>query len=104
MSSTPPNPATISVPLAPSASALARFFDGDVWHSFKQSPMAIAAAVMALFCAVFAVFAGVLAPHNPMDLAKLDLMDARLPPAWMAEGSAKYLLGTDDRAATCCRR
>ena len=61
MSSTPPNPSTISVPLAPSASALARFLDGDVWHSFKQSPMAIAAAVIALLCAVFAVFAGVLA-------------------------------------------
>lgn len=97
LSSTPPNLTTISVPLAPSASALARFFDGDVWHSFKQSPMAIAAALIALLCAVFAVFAGVLAPHNPMDLAQLDLMDARLPPAWMAEGSAKFLLGTDDQ-------
>jgi len=97
LNSTPSNPRTISVPLAPSASALARFFDGDVWHSFKQSPMAIVAAVIALACAVFAVFAGVLAPHDPMDMAKLDLMDARLPPAWMAEGSAKYLLGTDDQ-------
>ena len=57
MSSTPPNPATISVPLAPSASALARFFDGDVWHSFKQSPMAIAAAVMAAYlCLIALVF------------------------------------------------
>ena len=97
MSPTPATPSAISAPLAPSASALARFFDGDVWHSFKQSPMAIAAAVIALLCAVFAVFAGVLAPHNPMDLVKLDLMDARLPPAWLAEGSAKYLLGTDDQ-------
>ncbi len=97
MSPTPPHPAAVSAPLAPSASVLARFFDGDVWHSFKQSPMAITAAVIALFCAVFAVFAGVLAPHDPMDMAKLDLMDARLPPAWMAEGSAKFLLGTDDQ-------
>ena len=97
MSPTPPHPAAVSAPLAPSASALARFFDGDVWHSFKQSPMAIAAALIALLCAVFAVFAGVLAPHNPMDLAQLDLMDARLPPAWLAEGSAKFLLGTDDQ-------
>ena len=97
LSSTPPKPSAISVPLAPSASALARFFDGDVWHSFKQSPMAMGAAVIALLCAVFAVFAGTLAPHDPMDLAKLDLMDARLPPAWMAEGSTKYLLGTDDQ-------
>jgi len=85
------------VPLAPDAGALARFFDGDVWHSFKQSPTAMIAAVIALVCAVFAVFAGWLAPHNPMDLASLDLIDARLPPAWMPEGSTKYLLGTDDQ-------
>jgi peptide/nickel transport system permease protein len=97
LSPTPPHSATISAPLAPSASVLARFLDGDVWHSFKQSPMAITAAVIALLCAVFAVFAGVLAPHDPMDMAQLDLMDARLPPAWMAEGSAKFLLGTDDQ-------
>ncbi|WP_395703493.1 ABC transporter permease [Aquabacterium sp.] len=77
--------------------ALARFFDGDVWHSFKNSPVAIVAAVIALVCVVCALFANWLAPHNPLDLATLELMDARLPPAWMAEGSRKYLLGTDDQ-------
>ncbi len=77
--------------------ALARFFDGDVWHSFKNSPVAIIAALIALICVVSALFANWLAPHNPLDLATLELMDARLPPAWMAEGSRKYLLGTDDQ-------
>ncbi|MBI5254959.1 MAG: ABC transporter permease [Burkholderiales bacterium] len=77
--------------------ALARFFDGDVWHSFKQSPVAIIAAFIAAVCVVCAVFAHWLAPHNPLDLATLDLMDSRLPPAWMPEGRAKYLLGTDDQ-------
>jgi peptide/nickel transport system permease protein len=43
------------------------------------------------------VFAGFVAPHNPFDLTTLELSDARLPPAWMEEGSAKYLLGTDDQ-------
>jgi peptide/nickel transport system permease protein len=38
-----------------------------------------------------------LAPHDPFDLASLDLLDARLPPAWLDGGSAKYLLGTDDQ-------
>ena len=93
----PPLSSALSAPLLPSASALARFFDGDVWHSFKQSPMAMLAAAVALLCAVCAVFAGWIAPHNPLDLASLDLIDARLPPAWMAEGQAKYLLGTDDQ-------
>jgi len=80
-----------------SAGRLAQFFDGDVWHSFRTSPMAIAAALLALLCLVCALFAPWLAPHNPLDLASIDLMDARLPPAWDAEGKAKYLLGTDDQ-------
>jgi peptide/nickel transport system permease protein len=77
--------------------ALARFFDGDVWHSFRTSPMAIAAAVVAAVCIFSALFAPWVAPHNPFDLATLELSDARLPPAWEEEGSAKYLLGTDDQ-------
>ena len=59
--------------------------------------MAIAAALIALVCVVCAVFAGWVSPHNPFDLAALELGDARLPPAWSAEGSSKYLLGTDDQ-------
>ncbi|MCM5682049.1 ABC transporter permease [Schlegelella sp. S2-27] len=75
--------------------ALQRFFGGDVWYSFRTSPVAILAAVMAFVCIFAAVFAGWVAPHNPFDLATLELGDARLPPAWMDEGSSKYLLGTD---------
>ncbi len=55
------------------------------------------AALVALVCVVCAVFADVVAPHNPFDLASLELMDSRLPPAWMEGGSSKYLLGTDDQ-------
>ncbi len=77
--------------------ALARFFDGDVWHSFRGSPVAMVAAVVALVCVFCAAFAPWVAPHNPFDLASLELADARLPPAWDAEGRAKYLLGTDDQ-------
>jgi peptide/nickel transport system permease protein len=93
-----PPVAPVAAP-APAAApgAMARFFDGDVWHSFKNSPVAIVAAVIATLCVVCAVFANWLAPHNPLDLATLELMDARLPPAWEAEGKAKYLLGTDDQ-------
>ncbi len=75
----------------------ARFFDGDVWHSFRSTPVAIAAAVVAFVLVFCALFANWVAPHNPFDLATLELADARLPPAWEAEGTAKYLLGTDDQ-------
>ncbi|HEX2012838.1 MAG TPA: hypothetical protein VJN44_18060, partial [Roseateles sp.] len=94
MSSSPPSPAAAAV-AAPNA--LRRFLDGDVWHSFRRSPTAIVAALIAFVCVFCAVFAEFVAPHNPFDLASLELMDARLPPAWEAEGSTKYLLGTDDQ-------
>ena len=75
----------------------ARFFDGDVWHSFRSSPMAIGAAAVALVCVFCALFAGVVAPHNPFDLATLELSDSMLPPAWMEGGRATYVLGTDEQ-------
>jgi len=68
-----------------------------VGYSFRRSPLAIAAAVVALTCIICSVFAGWIAPHNPFDLTTLELSDARLPPAWSDQGSAKYLLGTDDQ-------
>jgi peptide/nickel transport system permease protein len=76
---------------------ISRWFDGDVGYSFRRSPLAIAAAVVALTCIICSVFAGWIAPHNPFDLTTLELSDARLPPAWSDQGSAKYLLGTDDQ-------
>jgi peptide/nickel transport system permease protein len=52
---------------------------------------------VALACVFGAVFAGFVAPHNPFDLATLELSDSMLPPAWMSGGQAKYLLGTDEQ-------
>ena len=77
--------------------ALSRLWDGDIGYSFRTSPVAMAAAVIALICIFGSVFAGFLAPHNPFDLTTLELSDARLPPAWSDGGSSKYLLGTDDQ-------
>ena len=78
-------------------SALSRLWDGDIGYSFRTSPVAMAAAAVALICIFCSVFAGFVAPHNPFDLTTLELSDARLPPAWSDGGSSKYLLGTDDQ-------
>ena len=78
-------------------SGLARWRVSDVWHSFKRSPTAIVAAVIAAACVFCSLFAPWVAPHNPFDLATLNLMDSRLPPAWMDGGNPRYLLGTDDQ-------
>ena len=77
--------------------ALRRFFDGDVFYSFRRSPLTIVAAVVTLVCVVSAVFAGWVAPHNPFDLKTLNLLDAFTPPAWTERGNPAFLLGTDDQ-------
>ena len=89
------NATASSAPRAPSA--LRRFLDGDVWHSFKTSPVAMLAALIAFACIFCAAFAPWVSPHDPFDLASLNLADARLPPAWTQEGQLRYLLGTDDQ-------
>ncbi len=78
-------------------SILRRWFDGDVGHSFLNSPTAIVAAVIAFICVFGALFAPWVAPHNPFDLATLELSNARLPPAWSEGGATNFLLGTDDQ-------
>jgi peptide/nickel transport system permease protein len=79
------------------AQKLARAWDSDVGYSFRSSPVAVAAAVVAFVCLFCAVFANVVAPHNPFDLATLELADARLPPVWLEGSKAIYFLGTDDQ-------
>ncbi len=74
-----------------------RAWHSDVGYSFRTSPVAVAAAIVAFVCLFCAVFANLVAPHNPFNLASLELMDAFLPPAWLPEGRSRYLLGTDDQ-------
>lgn len=76
---------------------LRRALDSDVGYSFRTSPTAIVAAVIAAICIFCAVFANWVAPHNPFDLATLDLMNARLPPMWQEGGNPAFVLGTDDQ-------
>ena len=74
-----------------------RLLASDLWYDFTHSPVAMLAAAVALLCLGGALFAPWLAPHNPFDLATLDLADSHLPPAWLADGRATYPLGTDDQ-------
>lgn len=79
------------------SNVLTRWLDSDVGYSFRTSPTAIVAAAIAFVCIFCSVFAGWVSPHNPFDLAALELSDARLPPAWQEGGKLTYLLGTDDQ-------
>jgi peptide/nickel transport system permease protein len=74
-----------------------RILDSDVFYSFSRSPLTIVSAIITAIFFIAAAFAPLLAPHNPFDPGTLDLMDGFTSPAWTSEGTAKFLLGTDDQ-------
>ena len=76
---------------------MTRFFDSDIWWSFKHSPVTVIAAVLALICILGAVLAPIIAPHNPYDLAQISLLDSNLPPMWDGSGKSEFPLGTDQQ-------
>ena len=76
---------------------LARWWDSDLAYSFRRSPVAMGAALVLLAILLGAALAPWVAPHNPLDLASLNLMDSRIPPVWDAEGQWTFPLGTDDQ-------
>ncbi len=75
----------------------ARVVDSDIFHSFVQSKIVVAATIITLLYFILTLFAPLIAPHNPFDLASLDLMDGLTPPAWEEEGTSRFLLGTDNQ-------
>ena len=78
-------------------SVLKGFTDSDLWHSFIRTPTALVSALLTLLLIAGALAAPLVAPHNPFDLASLDIMSAHLPPVWMKDGDPAFLLGTDDQ-------
>jgi peptide/nickel transport system permease protein len=76
---------------------LARLWDADLAYGFRHSPVAVVSAVVLIVCLASALFAPWIAPHNPFDLATLNLTDALTPPHGMEGAKPEYLLGTDDQ-------
>jgi len=63
---------------------------------FLSSRLAVAGLLLLAIVVFIAVFAPWISPQNPYDLARLDLLDARLEPGAASSGSSfTYLLGTD---------
>lgn len=77
--------------------ALSKFWDGDLAWSWRNTPVAIVATLTLLVMLVAAFGADWIAPHNPFDLATIELLDALKPPVWADDGTTKYLLGTDSQ-------
>jgi peptide/nickel transport system permease protein len=79
------------------AARIGAFLDSDLYYSFRRRPGVVLAAAIALAFIVSAALAPWVAPHNPFDLASLNLLDAFTPPAWTGKGNPAYPLGTDDQ-------
>jgi peptide/nickel transport system permease protein len=74
-----------------------RFLDSDFFYSFKRSRITVVATGVLACIILSAVLAHWVAPHDPFNVATLDLMNSEIPPAWMKDGDHKFLLGTDNQ-------
>ena len=75
----------------------ARWLDTDLVWSFRHRPGVMLWTLVLVVVLFAAIFAPWVAPHNPFDLATLNIGDALMPPAWSPGGNRTYLLGTDDQ-------
>ena len=64
---------------------------------FATSRFALAGLALLALVLLAAAFAPWISPQNPYDLARLDLLDSRLPPGARSAAGAIYWLGTDDQ-------
>ena len=79
------------------ADNLHRFFGGDLFYSFRRSPVTVTAFVVTVVFFIMSFAAQWVAPHNTNDVASLNLLDSFLPPVWEEGGNDVYLLGTDNQ-------
>jgi dipeptide transport system permease protein len=65
----------------------------DFWRNFSQNRGATIGFLYFTFIVLCALCAPLLAPHSPIEQFRDSMLTL---PAWHAEGSARFLLGTDD--------
>ncbi len=64
----------------------------EFWHYFSENRGAVMGLAFFVFICLVAIFAGVIAPHGPIDQYRDALLK---PPAWQQGGEWRFLLGTD---------
>lgn len=76
---------------------VARVDASDVLFAFFHTPSPILSSLVFALLVLLALTAPVLAPFNPFDLARIDVLDAHLPPVFCDGGDARFFFGTDDQ-------
>lgn len=70
---------------------------GKAIAEYRESPVAVGAFAVVVIFFIAAIFASAIAPQNPYDLSKLDLLDGALPPMSESFSGLRYTLGTDEQ-------
>lgn len=81
-------------PAAPKG-RLARILDSDVFYSYRTSPIAIIASVIAITLVLAAIFAPWIAPYNPFNPRTLNLMDGFTAPNTTSLMGNYFVFGSD---------
>lgn len=66
-------------------------------EQFFASKLAVLGLILLVLCLCLAIFAPWIAPQNPFDIGKLNIMDSKLPPGSVSGGMTHWL-GTDGQA------
>lgn len=83
--------------MATKTSTFVQFLESDFFYYFKKNKLVVISFIVFVLFVLVALFAPLFAPHNPYDLASIDIMDSELPPLWMGDGDARFMLGTDEQ-------
>ena len=72
-----------------------RFKRSSFLYSFRRDRIAMASFAVICVYLLASFSAPLIAPHDPYDPVSIDIMDSEIPPLWLEEGDARFLLGTD---------
>ncbi|MGO1246162.1 MAG: ABC transporter permease [Oceanisphaera sp.] len=73
----------------------ARFKQSDFLYYFGRDKVAMFSFSVFVVLLAAALLSPIIAPHDPYDLATIDILDSELPPSWLEMGDERFLLGTD---------
>ncbi|MBO1518441.1 ABC transporter permease [Oceanisphaera pacifica] len=73
----------------------ARFKQSDFLYHFGRDKVAMFSFTLFVVLLAAALLSPIIAPHDPYDLATIDILDSELPPSWLEMGDERFLLGTD---------
>lgn len=69
----------------------------DFVYELKRDRIALSSFIVVIILVFSSLAAPLIAPSNPYDLTAINLVNSLLPPAWIEEGRAAFLLGSDDQ-------